>query len=56
VAEPAFGQSVKTMRVAAGVERIGHQLRVVVIADGDAGLREHHGVEFYVEADLQDAG
>jgi hypothetical protein len=54
VAEPAFGQSVETMRVAAGVERIGHQLRVVVIADGDAGLRKHHGVELDIEADLQD--
>ena len=41
MAEPSLGQCVEPMRVAAGVERIGHQLRVIVIADGDAGLRKH---------------
>ena len=53
MAEPSLGQGVEPVRVAAGVQRIRHQLRVVVIADGDAGLREHHGVELDIEADLE---
>ncbi len=51
-----FGQRVEPMRVAAGVERVTHQLGVVVVAQGDAVLREHHRVELDVEADLEDAG
>ena len=43
------------MRIAAGVERVTHQLRVVMVADGDTMLRQHHGVELDVEANLQDA-
>ena len=56
MAQPAFGQRIERMRIAAGVERIGQELRIVVVADDDAVLREHHGVELDVEADLQDAG
>ena len=55
MAEPALGQRIEPMGVAAGVERVAHQLGVVVVAQGDAVLREHHGVELDVEADLQDA-
>ena len=44
------------MRVAAGVERITHELCVVGVAKRDAGLRQHHGAEFDVEFDLEDAG
>ena len=32
VAEPALGQRLEPMRIASGIERIGHQLRVVVVA------------------------
>jgi len=56
MAKLAFGERIEPMRIAAGVQRIGHQLRVIVIAEGDAMLREYHGVEFDVEADLQNAG
>ena len=55
MAEPAFGQRIERVRIAAGIERVRHQLRVVMIAKGDAMLRQHHGVELDVEADLQDA-
>ena len=54
--EPEVGQRIEPMAVAAGIERVGHQLRVVIIAHGDAGLREHDRVELDVEADLLDAG
>ncbi len=43
------------MRVATGIERVTHQLRVVIVADGDAGLREYHRVELDVEANLENA-
>ena len=38
MAEPSLGQRVEPVRIAAGVERIRHQLRVVLVADGDAML------------------
>ena len=53
--EPAVGQRVQRVRVAPGVERIRHQLRVVDIAQRDAVLRQHHRVELDVEADLENA-
>ncbi len=53
--EPAFGEPIQPVRVAAGVERVGHQLRVIVVAKRDAVLGEYDGVEFDVEADLQNA-
>ena len=54
VAEPERGQRIEPVRVAAGIERVRHQLYVVVIAHGDAGLRQHHGIELDVESDLED--
>ena len=56
VAEPAFREPFDPVSVAAGVERVRHQLSIVVIAQGDAVLRQHHRVELDVEADLQNAG
>ncbi len=56
MAEPGFRQRIEPMRIAAGVERITHELRVVAIAKRDAGLRQHHGTELDVESDLQNAG
>ena len=56
VAEPSFGQGVEPVRIAAGVERIRHQLRVVLIVDDDAMLCEQHRVELDVEPDLEDPG
>ena len=41
--------------VAAGVERIGHQHRIVDRRDLDAALREDVPVEFGVMGDLEDA-
>jgi hypothetical protein len=56
VAEPSLGQRVEPVRVAAGVERIRHQLRVVLVADDDAMLRQHHRVELDVEPDFENPG
>ncbi len=44
------------MRAAARIERVGHELHVVMRTQADAMLRQQHGREFDVEADLQDAG
>jgi len=40
VAEPALAKRIQPVRVAPGIERIGHQLYVVMVADGDAMLRQ----------------
>ena len=54
MAEPAFGQRIQPVRVAAGIERVGHQLRIVMVANGEAVLGKDDRAEFEIEADLQD--
>ena len=52
--KPAFGERIQSVRVSPGVECVRHQLGVVVVAKRNVMLREYHGVEFDIEANLQD--
>ena len=54
VREVAFGERVHPVVVDAGIERVGHQHRVVDGGDAYAVLGEDLGVVFHVLADLED--
>ena len=53
IAEQAAGKLARQMLGAAGVERVGHQARIVDAGERDAVAGQRHHVEFGVLHDLQ---